>query len=70
MPCRPSVLPDVSEELAAAGYKKLLFLDLEDGGGRPLHNDNHKSVYTAHTHHTGEDLNLHQHNCENLKSCT
>jgi len=47
MPRRPRLLSDVSEELAAAGYKKLLFLDPEDGGGRLLHIDNHKSIYTA-----------------------
>jgi len=47
MPCRPRLLSDVSEELAAIGYKKLLFLDPGDGGGRLPHIDNHKSVYTA-----------------------
>ena len=47
MPYRPSVLSDMSEELAAVGYKKLPILEPEDGGGRPLHIDNHKSVYTA-----------------------
>jgi len=47
MPYRPSVLSDVPEELTTLGYKKLLFLEPEDGGGRLLHIDNHKSVYTA-----------------------
>lgn len=47
MPCRPRLPSDVSEELTAVEYKKLLFLDLEDGGGRLLHIDNHKSVYTT-----------------------
>jgi hypothetical protein len=45
MMCRPSVLSDVSKELAAAGYKELVFLDQKEGGGRLL-------IITSQSHST------------------